>query len=129
MPRTYNARITALITGVQAKWLDNLLSRHNLPGVARDRQGIERRISDEGILAVELCRILNLELGVSLAQAAQIATLCLRTATEEMSYTTPSGMTLSLPVGATRARLRERTMEAVEMVGATPRGRPPGRRT
>jgi len=128
MPRTYNARITALITGVQRKWLDNLLSRHSLPGVARDRQGVERRISDEGMLAVELCRILNLELGVSLIHAAEIATQCLRTATDsEMSYTTPSGMTLSLSVGSTRARLRERTMEAVEMVGATPRGRPPGR--
>jgi hypothetical protein len=113
---------------VQFKWLDNLLSRHSLPGVDRDRQGVERRISDEGMLAVELCRILNLELGVSLSQAAEIATHCLRTATDsELSYTTPSGMTLSLSVGSTRARLRERTMEAVEMVGATPRGRRPRR--
>ena len=82
------------------------------------------------MLAVELCRILNLELGVSLTQAVDIATHCLRTATDsELCYTTRSGMTLSLSVHSTRARLRERAKEAAEMVGATPRGRPPGRGT
>lgn len=129
MRRSYNARITALITGCQPKWLDNLLSRHHLPGVSRSRQGVERRISDEGLLAVELSRMLNLELGVSLAQAAEIATRCLETATAtQLSYTTPSGLTLTLSIGATRARLRDRTMEAIEMVAAASRGRPPRQR-
>ena len=83
MSRSYNARITALITGVQLTWLDNLLSRHNLPGVSRSRQGIDRRISEEGMLAVELCRILNLELGISLTHAVEIATQCLNSATDD----------------------------------------------
>jgi hypothetical protein len=126
MARSYNARITALITGVQPKWLDNLLSRHSIPGVSRSRQGVERRITDEGMMAVELCRILNLELGVSLAQAAEIATQCLRAATDsELRYTTRSGLVVSLPIASTRARLRDRTMDAVEIVAAAPRGRPP----
>jgi hypothetical protein len=125
MARSYNARITALITGVHPKWLDNLLSRYHLPGVAQSRQGVERRISDEGLLAIELCRILNLELGVSVAQAATIARGCMRDAAEvELRFATPSGLALSLSLSATRARLRERTMEAVEMVAAAPRGRP-----
>jgi hypothetical protein len=109
--------------------LDNLLSRHELPGVSRSRQGVERRISDEGILAVELCRILNLELGVSLAQAAQLALRCLHDASAlELRHSTPSGLTISLPIALTRARLRDRLTQAVEMVAAAPRGRPPGRR-
>lgn len=129
MSRSYSARITALITDTQPKWLDNLLSRHDLPGVSRSRQGIERRISEEGLLAVELCRILNLELGVSLAQACEIASRCLRDASaSELRYTTPSGLTLTLSIVAARARLRDRTMNAVEMVADAPRGRPPSQR-
>lgn len=121
--------MTALITGVQPTWLDNLLSRHNLPGVSRSKQGIDRRISEEGMLAVELCRILNLELGISLTHAVEIATQCLNSATDdELRFTTPSGLALSLSIAATRARLRGRTMDAAEMVAATPRGRPPGQR-
>ena len=125
MARSYGARITALITGVQTKWLDNLLSRHELPGVSRGRQGVARRISDPGLLAVELCRILNLELGVSLAQAAEIATQCLRSSSDvELRYATPSGLLLSLSLPAARDRLRARTTEAIEMVADTRRGRP-----
>ena len=125
--RSYSARITALITGVPLKWLDNLLSRHHLPGVNGGRQGLARRISDDGILAVEICRILNLELGISLHQSAEIASVCLRSVHDsEWRYSTPSGLTLSLSIPAARARLRERTMDAVEMVADTPRGRPRG---
>ena len=129
MPRTYNARITGLIVGVQPKWLDNLLSRYDLPGVARSRQGVERRLTDDGILAVELCRILNLELGLSLAQSATIASQCVRdVGAGELRHTTASGLVVSLPLPVTRVRLRDRAMEAVDMVAAARRGRPPRRR-
>ena len=125
MARSYSARITALITGVQPKWLDNLLSRHDLPGIARSHQGVERRISDDGVLAVELCRILNIELGVSLARAAAIVDHCMEGPVDtELRYATESGLLVSLSVQETRARLRERTMEAIDMVAITPRGRP-----
>lgn len=126
MARSYNVRITAVITGAPMKWLDNLLSRHELIGVDRLRQGRERRISDHGLLAVEMCRILTLELGLSLRHAVAIANACLRgDLGDELRYSTPSGLSLHFPVVATRARLRERTREAVEMVALTPRGRPP----
>lgn len=125
MPRSYNVRITAVITGAPTKWLDNLLSRHELMGVDRQRQGIERRISDDGLLAVEMCRILTLELDVSLRQAVAITNSCLRDGlADELCYTMPSGVSLHFPVAATRARLRDRTREAVEMVAVAPRGRP-----
>ena len=125
MSRAYNVRITALITGASAKWLDNLMSRHHLVGVERQRQGIERRISDDGLLAIELCRILNVELGVSLRRAVAIANDCMRSSdVAQLRHTTSSGLTLQLPVASTRARLRDRTMEAVEMVATARRGRP-----
>lgn len=125
MARSYGVRITALITGAPFKWLDNLMSRHELFGVNRERQGVERRISEDGLLAVEMCRMLNLELGVSLSRAVAIANGCMREAGGgELRYTTPSGLSLHVPIAAARARLRERMMEAVEMVASAPRGRP-----
>ncbi|MGH7636279.1 MAG: hypothetical protein ACREOK_01405 [Gemmatimonadaceae bacterium] len=125
MARSYNVRIAALITDAPIKWLDNLLSRHHLVGVDRHRQGVERRISDNGLLAVEMCRILALELGLSLRQAVAITNDCLRGELgDELRYAMPSGLTLHFPLGATRARLRDRTREAVEMVAMARRGRP-----
>lgn len=129
MPRSYNVRITAVITGAPIKWLDNLLSRHELVGVNKNRQGVERRISDDGLLAVEMCRILSLELGVSLRRAVAITNHCLRDElADELRYTMPSGFSLHVPVAATRVRLRDRTRDAVEMVAVAPRGRPRLRR-
>jgi hypothetical protein len=129
MGRSYSARVTAVIAGVHPKWLDNLLSRHELPGIVRGKQGLARRISDDGILAVEVCRILNLELGVSLSRSAEIASLCLRSDREaELHYSTGSGLVLSLSIPATRARLRDRTRDAIETAADVPRGRPPGSR-
>ena len=126
MARSYNVRITAVITGAPIKWLDNLLSRHELIGIDRYRQGMERRISDIGLLAVEMCRILSLELGLSLRRAVAITNDCLRDEPgNELRYSVPSGLSLHFPVAATRARLRDRTREAVEMVAVTLRGRPP----
>lgn len=125
MARSYNVRIAALITDAPIKWIDNLLSRHELIGIDKSRQGVERRISDDGLLAVELCRILNLELGVSIRQAVAIANACMRREDgPDLRLTLPSGLSLHFPAAATRARLRDRTREAVEMVAIAPRGRP-----
>jgi hypothetical protein len=105
------------------------LSRHELPGVTRRKQGVARRITDDGVLAVDLCRILNLELGISLAHSAQIASQLMRSDSDsELRFATSSGLMLSLSIPAARARLRARTMDAVDMVAHAPRGRPSVRR-
>jgi len=126
MARTYSVRAVALAVGVHGKWIDNLLSRHTLPGVERSRQGVERRITDEGLLATEVARILNIELGVSVERAAAIArdVMSSRTASET-SFETPSGLSLHFPVADMERRLRERMMDALEAMARVPRGRPP----
>jgi hypothetical protein len=110
---------------VPAKWLDNLLSRYALPGVERGRQGVERRINDQGLLAAEVSRILNLELGVSMQRAASIARELVQTSEAEASFATPSGMSLRFPVADIESRLRLRMSEALEATSRVPRGRPP----
>ena len=125
MARSYSARLIALTTGADTRWLDNLLSRHRLPGVSRRERGVERRIFDEGVLAIELTRILNLELGVSVADAVVIASEVLDQSAERPGeYQTPSGLVLAFPLEALRQRLRVRLGESTEFVARVPRGRP-----
>lgn len=127
MPRTYTVRTVALALGVSTRWADNLLSRHALPGVERRRQGVERRITDEGLLATEVCRILNLELGVSIERAAEIARDVMNSGGGggETIFSTPSGLTLRFSVSDLVRRLRERMIDALEATARLPRGRPP----
>ena len=126
MLRSYTVRSVALALGLPSKWIDNLLSRHTLPGVERSRQGVERRVSDDGLLAIELARILNLELGVSTERAAEIAreAMSLRTP-GVMKFSTSSGLSLHFPVADIERRLRERMIDALEATARRRRGRPP----
>jgi hypothetical protein len=97
-----------------------------LPGVERGRQGVERRVSDEGLLAIEFARMLNLELGVSMERAAEIAREAMSSRTPGgMSFVTSSGLSLHFPVAEIERRLRERMLDALEATARRRRGRPP----
>jgi hypothetical protein len=125
MARVYNARLSALTLGVPLKWVDNLLSHRAIPGVSRSRQGVERRISDAGLVAIEIVRLLTTELGIPLGRAAEIARGAVESRSGlEMQFTTPSGVTLRLPIGEIERRVRDRVLNAVEEVARVPRGRP-----
>lgn len=126
MIRAYSAKAVALATGVPRKWLDNLLSRHRLPGVTKSRQGVERRITTGGLLTIEAIRILNLELGISIERAVTVAGAAMGPdAPNQMKYATPSGLELLFPVIEIERRLREQMMAALESMARSPRGRPP----
>lgn len=125
MSRTYTAKLIALTLGASVKWVDNLLSHHDVPGVTRGKQGVERRIADEGLFAIAAIRILTEELGLGLSQAALIVRSALASRTpEQMRYTTESGIVLQFPVAEIDRRMRERLLDAVEAVARVSRGRP-----
>lgn len=124
--RSYNSKTVALALRVSPKWVDNLLSHHDLPGIERGRQGIERRISDSGLLAIEIVRLLNDDLAVSIARATEIAISALQArAAGQSTITTPSGAAVVLSLVDIEQRLRHRMVEAVETVAERRRGRPP----
>jgi hypothetical protein len=126
LPRSYTVRSVALALSTSGKWIDNLLSRHALPGVERGRQGVERRVSDDGLLAIEFTRMLNLELGVSMERAAEIAREAMSSRNPGgMTFATSSGLSLHFPVADIERRLRERMMDALEAAAHRRRGRPP----
>lgn len=124
MAASYTARMAALATGVQQKWLDNLLSHHVLPGVSGGRQGLERSISVQGILAIELVRLATLDLGLPVARAVSMATELLSAEPPRRLIRTASGIQIGFPVEEIERRLRERLVEAMEAAPSLPRGRP-----
>ena len=125
MQRSYDIRPSACAIGAEAKWLDNLLTRHPLPGVSRGRQGIQRRVSHEGLLSIELARILNQELGVSVAQAVRMATAVIQSEAEgRVAIPVTPAISLVVDLRALHEHLRSRIVHAMESVGPVRRGRP-----
>lgn len=126
--RSYDVRVVALTLDVQIKWLDNLLSHHDLPGCTRARQGVERRISDEGILAIEIVRLLNSELGIPLGRAVQLVRDGL-SMDSGLAIRTPAGITITLPHPRLEQRIASGLRDAIEAAPRIARGRPPFRDT
>lgn len=120
--RAYSVRTAALALGVPAKWIDNVLFQHDLPGVVSTRQGVERSISDLGIRILEIVRITSQELGIPTARAVDIA---IQAATDAGArFVSESGAELRFPVDLIEQRLRERLVDAIEATPRVPRGRP-----
>jgi hypothetical protein len=117
--------LIALTLGVSIKWVDNLLSHHHIPGVTRSRQGVQRQLSDEGLIAVEIVRILTDELQIPVARAAEICRVGMLEGTiERFRFETHSSALLTLDVAEIDKRLRARMLDAVESIERIPRGRP-----
>jgi hypothetical protein len=121
--RSYDVRTVALALDVPSKWLDNVLSHYSIPGVTRQRQGVERRITDEGVLAIDLVRQLAV-FGVGAARAVSIAQVALMTrGGGDLRYVDASGIVLVFPSASIERRLRERMIDAVDAVASVRRGR------
>jgi hypothetical protein len=129
MTRTYDARLVALTVGVPYKWVDNLLSHYVLPGVSGGRQGLQRRIADDGLLAIEIVRAFAFGLGVPLARASKLATSAVQARAEgNVNVTLESGVFITLRFEEIERRLQKRILETIESVARVPRGRPPRKR-
>ena len=123
MARSYDVAAAALTLDVPIKWVDNLLSRHRIPGVEQARQGVTRRLSQHAITSIALVWILCEELGLPVGRAVHLAVRM--TTTEDATLTFGEG---SLVLGFDRAtvarRLAVRVADAVESAPRRPRGRP-----
>ena len=125
MPRAYDVKTVAVALGVRFRWLDNLLSQHELPGITSSRrQGVGRVISEEGVLAVELVRLLS-DFGLGVGRAASVARATLASrAPGALRFADESGIVLDFPLAIVERRLREQLLDAVDAVPRLARGRP-----
>ena len=126
MPRAYTVTTAALALEVPAKWVDNILSHHTVPGVDQDRQGVSRKLSIDGLLVLALTTFLIQELGAPASKAIDMAEILLR---NEGHYESPRGLSLILDLSAFQTNLLERLENAVEMAPVPRRGRPAANKT
>jgi hypothetical protein len=124
--RAYTVGTVALALDIPAKWIDNVLSHHAVPGVAQKRQGVSRRVSLDGVLRLGIANLLMQELGLQTANAISLAGSLTST---DGTYRTPAGVSLHLDLAAIRADFEARLAQAVEIAPVPRRGRPPSSKT
>lgn len=124
MSREYHVDIAQHAASVDAKWLDNLLSRFEIPGVATARQGIARRVSSIGIYHVALIRRLTAELGMSTGIAVSVA-MTLLDGAASAAFCVTAGVELRLNRPEFEREVDAAISVAVESVSPARRGRPP----
>lgn len=122
--RTYHLAAAALAIEAPAKWLDNLISQHQIPGVRRERRGVSRRISPDGLLHAALVRRLSADVGLPVGRAVVVARE-LVSADGTLSF---DRFALSVDLRDLRQLLELRLREVVETTVPARRGRPPRRR-
>jgi hypothetical protein len=122
MPRAYTIATAALALEISVKWLDNTMSHYRVPGVVQQKQGVARRITVDGLLALSIVLLLTGELGSTVATAIEIAQKLIAA---DGAFESPSGFRITLDLETFRNRLISRLEKAVEAAPLPRRGRPP----
>lgn len=125
MTRFYHVDIARFAARADHKWVDNLLSHFDVPGVERARQGLARRISAAGIHHIALIKAMSRGLGVSTGTAVTLAARLLSENTSKVDL--EPGLSLTLEKGSFLSRVDAAISDAVEAVQPARRGRPPKR--
>lgn len=121
--RGYTVATAALALRVKAKWLDNLLSHHDVPGVVRGRQGVSRRLPPHSILVIDVARHLIDDLSIPAHRGLELAAKLVAGSTPELDVS--PRISLRLDTRSMAAELRARLDEAAEIAAVPRRGRRP----
>ena len=130
--RGYSVATVALTLDVDAKWLDNLLSQHRVPGVAQARQGVQRRIQPEAVYLIATAHALNrdfqIPVGAALRLAGELWSKDGDVGPEASSTVVQGDLAVSVSRRDLRRRIETALAEAVEIAPRPRRGRPPKQR-
>ena len=121
--RLYSVAVCSLVVNAPAKWMDNLLSQHDIPGVAHRDRGLPRGVSWHALVRIGLIRILSHELGCSVRDAVALAERLMDRPEMEIVDVIAIRFDRSL----LEVRLQERLNYALETAPRPRRGRPPRR--
>jgi hypothetical protein len=126
MARSYSVAAVAFAVAAEPKWVDNLIARHDVPGVARRGRGVELGVSALGLLTIAATRRLVTDLGVPAAVALPLA----RRLVADPEGTTAVGGALAVRLDrrTLERELAARLVEAAETIAPRRRGRPPRHR-
>lgn len=126
--RAYTVAAVAVSLKVPAKWIDNALSHHAVPGVTQARQGIARRLSPQAVTILEIALQLVRSAGLPLGRALEIGHKIMQTGTSETAEVRlqiSKSIAIIVDSSALRADTSARLAEAVEIAPRPRRGRPP----
>lgn len=126
MARDYHVDIARHAANADGKWVDNLLSHFDIPGVAGGRQGVARRVSTHGVYQVALIRRLTLDFGMTAAKAVSMAARLLGDG-GQAGFDSDYGIELRLDRPMFERAVDRAITEAVESITPARRGRPPAR--
>jgi hypothetical protein len=126
MTRDYHIDIARHAANTDPKWVDNLLSHFDIPGVAAGGQGVSRRVSVDGVYHVALIRSLTLDIGVTTGTAVSMAARLLAAGGEQRVAMAP-WLELQFDRQAFKHAVDAAVTDAVESVTPARRGRPPAR--
>jgi hypothetical protein len=123
MARNYHVDIAAFAARADRKWVDNLLSHFDVPGVDSEKQGVARRLTIEAVQTVVLVRALASDTGLSIDRALAIAGRLLGADDGRVTGAT-AWVALQLDRSAFETEVDRRVAAAVEAVVPKKRGRP-----
>lgn len=124
--RTYHVDIAGYASAAERKWIDNLLSQFDIPGVERTRRGSARRITPNGIYHIALARYIAIELRTTVRAAVELAESLMRAPEAEVEVF--RGLSVRFDRHAFQVAIDARISEAVEAIVPAKRGRPRSRR-
>jgi hypothetical protein len=123
--RGYTVATSAFTLEVPIKWLDNVLTHHQVPGVQQSRQGVMRLLAPSALLQLEIALILHRTLAIPLTVAIPLA-LELKQAGGEIISGSPA-LAISLDLSKLTSDLNRRLADAIEIAPTPLRGRPPSK--
>jgi hypothetical protein len=119
--RGYTVVTSAVALGVDYKWLDNLLSHHDVSGVKQARQGVARTVPYSALRVIAIALELISGVQSPLPEALAWATLL----NEGQNPRTIGRLKVEVDLAAIDQWLSERLAYAVEVAPIPKRGRPP----
>lgn len=125
--RSYNIAVASLAIDAPPKWTDNVLSQHEVPGIAIARRGITRRIPHATLLHLALTRELHAILGLSVRDALLLARQLLDA--ESDTIIRRGSVRLVLDRAHLERAVERRLRDALESAPTPRRGPPPRRRS
>ena len=123
--RAYTVAAAAVSLGITPKTLDNILTRYDIEGISRARQGVSRRLTTHALMTLNVALRLSRSAFIPLNTAITMAKTVL--GQSQSTLEVGKGISIEFDLALIRKDLDARLAEAVEVAPAPRRGRPPRR--
>jgi hypothetical protein len=124
--RLYDVAMASLAIDAPPKWTDNVLSQHQVAGVAAAKRGIARRIPHATLLHLALTRELHTTMGLGVRDALRLASELL--SADGATSVRRGSLHLELDRRRLDDAIQQRLRDALESAPSPRRGRPARRR-